>query len=86
MVKKMITLIMPDQGKIYGFPKIFPDYTGNVPVWLVENGYPKKLVNYWVDRNLTIPYKLWQVPEDEVDKYLEELGDSRVECDFGLYR
>ena len=55
--KQMVTMIDPPNGDCYGFPKIFPDNTGNIPAWLVENGYPQSEVDKW---DGDVPYKMWQ--------------------------
>lgn len=38
-----VTMIDPPSGWKYGFPKEFPPLTGNIPGWLIENGYPREL-------------------------------------------
>jgi hypothetical protein len=40
----MQLMVLPPQGRKYGFPKI---YNGKQPMnaWLLENGYPKALIN-----------------------------------------
>ncbi len=50
-------MIDPPNGNRYGFPKFFPDNTGNIPAWLVENGYPQSEVDKW---DGAVPYKIWQ--------------------------
>ena len=45
----MVTMIDPPNGNRYGFPKIFPDNTGNIPAWLVENGYPQSEIDDYGD-------------------------------------
>lgn len=45
MEKKIIYLIDPPHGYLYGFPKEFPIEVDNVYEWLVENGYPQHIIN-----------------------------------------
>lgn len=59
-------MIDPDEGWKYGFPKVFPDNIGNIPVWLVEQGYPQSRVDYWMSSSMGgVPYRLW---EEEIDE------------------
>ena len=78
MARKMVTYIDPEEGYRYGFPKVFPDFVGNVPVWLVENGYPQERIDYWISKNRTIPYRIWTESENA-----DEDWDCRPECYFG---
>ena len=41
----MPTMIDPPSGWQYGFPKVLPDGVTNVKKWLIEQGYPKKLID-----------------------------------------
>lgn len=38
-------LIDPPSGWMYGFPKHMPDNVQDHRKWLVENGYPQKLID-----------------------------------------
>jgi hypothetical protein len=38
MIRRMID---PPSGWKYGFPKQIPEGIGNVPAWLVSEGYPQ---------------------------------------------
>jgi len=43
-------LIDPPHGYMYGFPKPIPDdRLSDIPNFLIENGYPKKLIKYYGD-------------------------------------
>ena len=44
-MKTTKTFIDPPNGWKYGFPKEFPNNVGNIPAWLVENGYPQEIIN-----------------------------------------
>jgi len=37
-------MIDPPSGWKYGFPKEIPEDVENTTQWLVDNGYPKKLI------------------------------------------
>ena len=41
MKRKMID---PPSGWKYGFPKEIPEDVENTTQWLIDNGYPKKLI------------------------------------------
>jgi hypothetical protein len=38
-------LIDPPSGWMYGFPKQLPKDVQNINTWLVENGYPQRLID-----------------------------------------
>jgi hypothetical protein len=41
----MVRIIDPPQGWRYGFPKVFDcDENEDVNTWLINNGYPKQLI------------------------------------------
>jgi len=42
---KKIRMIDPPSGWRYGFPKPIPDDVKDVEKWLIENGYPKELID-----------------------------------------
>ena len=45
MIEKQIMIDLP-QGWQYGFPKLIPDdRLQDVEVWLVEQGYPQRLID-----------------------------------------
>ena len=39
-----IKMIDPPSGWMYGFPKEIPEHVDDTCKWLVENGYPEKLI------------------------------------------
>jgi hypothetical protein len=39
-----VKMIDPPQGWLYGFPKEIPEDVENTTQWLIDNGYPKKLI------------------------------------------
>jgi hypothetical protein len=46
--KEKITTVQyidPPEGWRYGFPKVIPDGVVNTSKWLVEQGYPQKLID-----------------------------------------
>lgn len=43
--KRTIQYIDPPEGWRYGFPKVIPDGVANNLKWLVEQGYPQKLID-----------------------------------------
>ena len=40
-----MTIIDPPNGWRYGFPKPIPNDVKDVKKWLIENGYPKKIID-----------------------------------------
>ena len=51
--KKMIDA---PSGWMYGFPKEIPESVTDVEKWLVENGYPKAMIDRF-EKNF--PYRIW---------------------------
>ncbi len=48
---KKVLMCDPPSGWKYGFPKPIPEeYRGRAIEWLVENGYPKILIDSFGDR------------------------------------
>ena len=37
-------MIDPPSGWMYGFPKEIPEDVDNTTEWLIDNGYPEKLI------------------------------------------
>ena len=63
-MKKIKTYIDPPDGYKYGFPKEFPPLTGNIPGWLVENGYPYELYKQ-LDSDGVFYYNMFTEEVDE---------------------
>lgn len=45
----MKKFIDPPEGWRFGFPKVIPDDCEDKIKWLVENGYPQKLIDSYGD-------------------------------------
>jgi hypothetical protein len=43
-LKMKIKMIDPPSGWMYGFPKEIPEDVDNTTEWLIDNGYPEKLI------------------------------------------
>lgn len=48
-----VKMIDPPSGWLYGFPKEIPEHVDNTTKWLIENGYPEKVIkdfgdSFWV--------------------------------------
>jgi hypothetical protein len=57
-----VTMIDPDGGWKYGFPKQIPDdHQNDLNPWLIENGYPEFWVNYWNRTLGHVPCRLFKV-------------------------
>jgi len=63
-MKTTKTFIDPPSGWKYGFPKEFPDNIGNIPAWLVENGYPVEEINALGPQ---FYYRIWTEGGEEDD-------------------
>lgn len=57
-------MIDPPSGWKYGFPKPIPENITDVNSWLIENGYPKKLIDELGDYFFC---RFWNV-EESIDK------------------
>jgi len=44
--KKTITYVDPPSGHKYGFPKILPDGVVDFKQWILDNGYPKRDIEF----------------------------------------
>ena len=59
----MATIIDPPSGWIYGFPKPIPeDRQKDTIAWLIEQGYPKELINSYGEHFYC---RYWEQPEQE---------------------
>ena len=43
-LKMKIKMIDPPSGWMYGFPKEIPEHVDDTCKWLIDNGYPEKLI------------------------------------------
>lgn len=55
-------MIDPPSGWLYGFPKPIPDDVKDVKEWLIQQGYPKKLID---DFGEHFYCRYWDKPENE---------------------
>ena len=46
---RKIKMIDPPKGWLYGFPKEIPEHVDNTVQWLIENGYPEKVIKDYGD-------------------------------------
>ena len=44
-----VKMIDPPKGWLYGFPKEIPEHVDNTIQWLIENGYPEKVIKDYGD-------------------------------------
>jgi hypothetical protein len=90
-------MIDPPSGWKYDFPKPIPDNVTDVLTWLVENGYPKYLIDelgddfacrYWytTDDKLVSNSNQQEISDEEIeqaaDKYVSEDEFNRLLKDF----
>lgn len=62
----MATFIDPPSGWQYGFPKIIPeDRRYDSLTWLVEQGYPEKLIEEYGEHFYC---RYWERPDDEIEE------------------
>jgi hypothetical protein len=54
-----VLFIDPPSGWKYGFPKPAPTPPKDMNAWLVANGYPQHLVDYWVEKNKGVPCNMF---------------------------
>ena len=63
MFMKKVTMIDPDEGWRYGFPKRLPDELKgkDITSWLVQNGYPIEVIESWNKSSLGyMPIRTWE--------------------------
>lgn len=73
----MITMCDPPSGWVYGFPKPIPEERKkDVIVWLIEEGYPKNLIEELGEHFYC---RYWQQPEEKlIVKYNN--GNGAILC------
>lgn len=73
----MITMCDPPSGWVYGFPKPIPEERRkDVLVWLIEEGYPKNLIDELGEHFYC---RYWQQPEEKlIVKYND--GNGAILC------
>lgn len=58
-MKKNKLIIDPPEGWKYGFPKEIPQGVKDIKPWLIENGYPKELIDSYGEH---FYYRYWELP------------------------
>lgn len=62
----MTMYVDPPEGWKYGFPKPFPkERIGSTEDWLIENGYPKKLIEEYGEHMFV---RVWDDGEEDSSK------------------
>jgi hypothetical protein len=67
-----VTIVDPDEGWRYGFPKMLPDELKgkDITSWLISEGYPVDVIEKWKCSSLGyIPIRTW---ETEIINVTEE--------------
>ena len=66
-----VTMIDPDEGWKYGFPKMLPNELKgkDVTKWLIEKGYPIEKLEEWNNTLGYVPMRTW---ETEIINVTEE--------------
>tara|TARA_B100001093_G_scaffold69985_1_gene60472 strand:+ start:826 stop:1041 length:216 start_codon:yes stop_codon:yes gene_type:complete len=57
-----VTMIDPDEGWRYGFPKMLPNELKgkDVTEWLIEKGYPIEKMEEWNNTLGYVPMRTWE--------------------------
>ena len=57
-----VTMIDPDEGWKYGFPKMLPNELKgkDVTEWLIEKGYPIEKLEEWNNTLGYVPIRTWE--------------------------
>lgn len=57
-----VTMIDPDEGWKYGFPKMLPNELKgkDVTEWLIEKGYPIEKLEEWNNTLGYVPMRTWE--------------------------
>ena len=66
-----VTMIDPDEGWRYGFPKMLPNELKGKDInnWLIEKGYPVEKLKHFSNKLGYVPMRTW---ETEVINVTEE--------------
>ena len=67
-------MIDPPSGWMFGFPKPIPDGVKDINKWLVEQGYPQKLIDDYGDYFYC---RYWNEPKEGTYDHLEAKGRAR---------
>lgn len=60
---KKVTMVDPDEGWKYGFPKVLPEELKgkDITSWLVSEGYPLEKIEQWNSSTLGyLPLRTWE--------------------------
>jgi|SaaInlLV_10m_DNA_1039704.scaffolds.fasta_scaffold95090_1 hypothetical protein len=59
--KQMVTMVDPDGGWKYGFPKVLPDELKDTDItsWLIDQGFPEFWVNHWNKKLGYVPCRFY---------------------------
>jgi hypothetical protein len=60
---KKVTMVDPDEGWKYGFPKVLPEELKgkDITSWLVSEGYPLDVIENWNKSKLGyLPIRTWK--------------------------
>lgn len=60
---KKVTMVDPDEGWKYGFPKVLPEELKgkDITSWLVSEGYPLEVIENWNSSSLGYtPMRTWE--------------------------
>jgi len=63
MFMKKVTMVDPDEGWKYGFPKVLPEELKgkDITTWLVSEGYPHDVIENWNKSSLGyLPIRTWE--------------------------
>lgn len=73
----MALIIDPPSGWKYGFPKPIPeDRRYDSLTWLVEQGYPEKLIEELGEHFYC---RYWEEPDEKIDEYYQnQYGDKNI--------
>ena len=91
-----IKKIDPPSGWLHGFPKVIPQEIldagfDRVRSWLVENGYPLRLIEQFKDKDGNYPYFHYRIIEETYEdapakklKTLDEHNSTNMQSHFSL--
>lgn len=54
--------IDPPSGWKYGFPKRMPESVKDVNTWLIDNGYPKEIIDQLGD---SFYFRMWKAEDED---------------------
>ena len=72
---EQVKMIDPPSGWRYGFPKEIPEVVTDVNAWLIENGYPKKVID---ELGEFFHYRIFYIQQTQTKEVKKKTGNKEL--------